>query len=124
MRKGPGLRSLYRTQQSDGFDEKELALTLELVTHTALSVNNARRLTREHTITAALQRHLLHPAPSLQTAIEIAGVCVADNRGAGGWSNSSALPGARAALVVGGLLRPPVARTDPAHMRPGNPVNT
>ncbi|MFF1475044.1 PAS domain S-box-containing protein [Streptomyces sp. Ag109_O5-1] len=96
-----GLLSLYRTQRSGGFDEKELALTLELATHTALSIDNARRYTREHTVAAALQRHLLPPAPPLQTAIETAGLYVADDRGAGGWSNACALPGARTALVVG-----------------------
>lgn len=96
-----GLLSLYRTQRFDGFDEKEVALTLEMATHTALSIDNARRYTREHTIAAALQRHLLPPAPPLQTAIETAGLYVADDRGAGGWSNAGALPGARTALVVG-----------------------
>ncbi|MFE2992873.1 SpoIIE family protein phosphatase [Streptomyces sp. NPDC059262] len=96
-----GLLSLYRTQRSGGFDEKELALTLELATHTALSIDNARRYTREHTIAATLQRHLLPPAPPSQTAIETAGLYVADDRGAGGWSNACALPGARTALVVG-----------------------
>ncbi|GAA3156350.1 SpoIIE family protein phosphatase [Streptomyces rameus] len=96
-----GLLSLYRTQPSDGFDEKELALTLELATHTALSIDNARLYTREHTIAAALQRHLLPPAPPLQAAVETAGLYVADDRGAGGWSNAGALPGARTALVVG-----------------------
>ncbi|WP_369394532.1 SpoIIE family protein phosphatase [Streptomyces sp. CG1] len=96
-----GLLSLYRIQRSDGFDEKELALTLELATHTALGIDNARRYTREHTIAAALQRHLLPPAPASQTAIETAGLYVADDRGAGGWSNVCALPGARTALVVG-----------------------
>ncbi|MGW7004800.1 SpoIIE family protein phosphatase [Streptomyces sp. NPDC054933] len=96
-----GLLSLYRTQRSDDFDENEVALTLELATHTALSIDNARRYTREHTIAAALQRHLLPPAPPSQTAVETAGLYVADDRGAGGWSNAIALPGARTALVVG-----------------------
>ncbi|MER6979707.1 SpoIIE family protein phosphatase [Streptomyces carpinensis] len=96
-----GLLSLYRTQRSDWFDDKELALTLELATHTALSIDNARRYTREHTIAATLQRHLLPPAPPSQTAIETADLYVADDRGAGGWSNTCALPGARTALVAG-----------------------
>ncbi|MFI9803797.1 SpoIIE family protein phosphatase [Streptomyces sp. NPDC052301] len=96
-----GLLSLYRTQRAGGFDEKELALTLELATHTALGIDNARRYTREHTIAAALQRHLLPPAPPSQTAIETADLYVADDRGAGGWFNACALPGARTALVVG-----------------------
>ncbi|WP_294003137.1 SpoIIE family protein phosphatase [Streptomyces sp.] len=99
--KALGLLSLYRTQRLGGFDEKELALTLELATHTALSIDNARRYTREHTIAATLQRHLLPPAPPSQTAIETADLYVADDRGAGGWSNACALPGARTALVVG-----------------------
>ncbi|MEV6117495.1 SpoIIE family protein phosphatase [Streptomyces sp. NPDC052109] len=96
-----GLLSLYRTERSDGFGDEDVSLTLELATHTALSIDNARRYTREHTIAAALQRHLLPPAPPSQTAVETAGLYVADDRGAGGWSNSCALPGARTALVVG-----------------------
>ncbi|SEE23011.1 PAS domain S-box-containing protein [Streptomyces sp. 2231.1] len=99
-----GLLSLYRTQRSGGFDEKELPLTLELATHTALSIDNARRYAREHTIAATLQRHLLPPAPPSQTAIETADLYVADDRGAGGWSNACALPGARTALVVGEVV--------------------
>ncbi|ANP56808.1 hypothetical protein AVL59_26895 [Streptomyces griseochromogenes] len=96
-----GLMSLYRVRQSAAFDDNEVTLTLAPATHTALSIDNARRYTREHSVAAALQRHLLPPAPASQTATETAGLYVADNRGAGGWSNALALPGARTALVVG-----------------------
>ncbi|MBY8882286.1 SpoIIE family protein phosphatase [Actinacidiphila acidipaludis] len=96
-----GLLSLYRTGQGDGFDEHEVALVSELATHTALSIDNARRFTHEHTIAAALQRHLLPSEPASQTAVETAHLYVAHEEGGGGWFDAFDLPGARTALVVG-----------------------
>ncbi|WP_323138977.1 SpoIIE family protein phosphatase [Streptomyces mirabilis] len=96
-----GLVSLYRTQQADPYDEHDVALARHLAAHTALCVDNARRYTREHTIAATIQRHLLPPCPSSQTTVETAHLYVPGNAGAGGWFDTFALPGARVALVVG-----------------------
>ncbi|WP_246585790.1 ATP-binding SpoIIE family protein phosphatase [Streptomyces yatensis] len=96
-----GLLSIYRTRQADTFDEREVALILELATHTALSIDNARRYTHEHAIAAALQRHLLAMVPISRTAVETAHLNVADDKGGGGWFDVFDLPGARTALVVG-----------------------
>ncbi|MFF7191552.1 SpoIIE family protein phosphatase [Streptomyces sp. NPDC008222] len=96
-----GLLSLYRTRQDDAFDEKEVALTLALATHAALSIDNARRYIREHTIAAALQRHLLSPSPPSQTAVETAHLYVPCEQGGGGWFDALCLPGARTGLVIG-----------------------
>ncbi|WP_322974019.1 SpoIIE family protein phosphatase [Actinacidiphila oryziradicis] len=96
-----GLMSLYRTQQADPYDEHDVALARHLAAHTALCVDNARRYTREHTIAATIQRHLLPPCPSSQTAVETAHLYVPGNAGAGGWFDTFALPSARTALVVG-----------------------
>ncbi|MFD8035566.1 SpoIIE family protein phosphatase [Streptomyces sp. NPDC059717] len=96
-----GLLSLYRTREADTFDDKEVALTLELAIYTALSIDNARRYTREHTIAGVLQRHLLPPATDSQTAVETAHLNVTDDQGGGGWFDAFDLHGARTALVVG-----------------------
>ncbi|MFF0186490.1 SpoIIE family protein phosphatase [Streptomyces sp. NPDC005244] len=96
-----GLLSLYRVRPSDAFDANDVALTHELATHTALSLDNARRYTHEHTIAAALQRHLLPPDPPSQTAMEFAQLHLPADAGAGTWFDAFSLPGARTALAVG-----------------------
>ncbi|WP_406439207.1 SpoIIE family protein phosphatase [Streptomyces sp. NBC_01613] len=96
-----GLVSLYRTEQSGHFDEREVALTLELAAHTALCIDNARRYTREHTIATTLQRRLLPPCPSSQSTVESAHLLVPGDEGGGGWFDTFALSSARTALVVG-----------------------
>ncbi|MET9410302.1 SpoIIE family protein phosphatase [Streptomyces sp. NPDC002935] len=96
-----GLLSLYRVRPNDAFDENDLAVAHELATHTSLSLDNARRYTREHTIAAALQRHLLPPEPPSQTAIEFAQLHVPADAGGGTWYDAFGLPGARTALAIG-----------------------
>ncbi|MET8137890.1 SpoIIE family protein phosphatase [Streptomyces sp. NPDC005251] len=96
-----GLLSLYRERPHDAFDENDLAVAHELATHTALSLENARRYTREHAIAAALQRHLLPPEPPSRTAIEFAQLHIPADAGAGTWYDAFALPGARTALAIG-----------------------
>ncbi|MCT9007903.1 SpoIIE family protein phosphatase [Streptomyces rhizosphaerihabitans] len=96
-----GLLSLYRVQPNDAFDQNDLSVAHELATHTALSLDNARRYTHEHTIAAALQRHLLPPEPPSQTAIEFAPLHVPAEAGAGSWYDAFGLPGARTALAIG-----------------------
>lgn len=95
-----GLLSLYRTEHAGSFDGMEVALALEVAAHTALSLDNARRYTREHAIASTVQRHLLAPSDSSQTAMETAHLFVPGDRGAGGYWDALALPGARVALVV------------------------
>ncbi|MFD9466423.1 SpoIIE family protein phosphatase [Streptomyces sp. NPDC060027] len=96
-----GLLSLYRVRPNDAFDEDDLDVAHEVATHTALSLDNARRYTHEHTIAAALQRHLLPPEPPSQTAMEFAPLHVPADTGAGTWFDAFSLPGARTALAIG-----------------------
>ncbi|MDT0469745.1 SpoIIE family protein phosphatase [Streptomyces gibsoniae] len=95
-----GLLSLYRTEQAGSFDEMEVALASEVAAHTALSLDNARRYTREHTIATTVQRHLLAPSPSSQTAVETAHLFLPGDQGADGCWDALALPGARVALAL------------------------
>ncbi|WP_234375844.1 GAF domain-containing protein [Streptomyces sp. CB01373] len=59
-----GLVSLYRTGKSPPFDEADQKLAVEVAAHTALSIDNARRFTREHAIAATVQRRLHAPKPT------------------------------------------------------------
>ena len=95
-----GLISLYRTGQSDPYDEDDIAVALDLANHTALCIDNARRYTREHTIAAALERHHLPARPAPHTALETVGMPVR-SKGGVGWCDTIALSSARTALVVG-----------------------
>jgi PAS domain S-box-containing protein len=95
-----GLLSLYRTEQADRFDETEVALAVKVAALAALSLDNARRYTREHTIATTVQRHLLAPSGPSQTAVETAHLFLPGEQGAGGCWDALALPGARVALVV------------------------
>ncbi|UNM13520.1 SpoIIE family protein phosphatase [Streptomyces formicae] len=96
-----GLLSLYRTGRTSAFDDEEVKLALELASHTAWCIENARRYIREHTIAATLQRRLLPPHPSGQTAMETAHLYAPGDQGGGAWFDTFSLSGARTALVVG-----------------------
>ncbi|MYS22143.1 SpoIIE family protein phosphatase [Streptomyces sp. SID4948] len=96
-----GLLSLYRTRTAAPFDEDDVGLSLVVASHGALSIDNARRFTREHTVASTVHRHLLPQRPASQTAVETAHVQVFGERGGGGWYDAFGLSGGRTALVVG-----------------------
>ncbi|MFF4319240.1 SpoIIE family protein phosphatase [Streptomyces sp. NPDC001568] len=98
-----GLISLYRTEGSAPFLQGDLGLVREVCSHTALCVDNARRFTREHTIAATVQRHMLPRLPMGQSTVETAHLHVPAEGGGGGWFDVIALSGARTALVVGNV---------------------
>ncbi|WP_369268868.1 SpoIIE family protein phosphatase [Streptomyces sp. R11] len=95
-----GIVSLYRTGHSPAFDEDDRAFAVELATHTALCIDNARRYTREHTIAATVQRQLLPRRPEAHAWLETAYLSVT---GAypGAWYDTTTLSSARTAIVVG-----------------------
>ncbi|MGW6866187.1 SpoIIE family protein phosphatase [Streptomyces sp. NPDC054901] len=98
-----GLVSLYRTAGSSPFDPGDLGLVREVCAHTALCVENARRFTREHTIAATVQRHLLPRHPVGRSTVDTAHLHVPAEDGGGGWFDVIALSGARTALAVGNV---------------------
>lgn len=98
-----GLVSLYRTDGSDPFGKGDLGLLRQVSAHTALCVDNARRYTREHTIAATVQRHLLPRHSMGQSTVETAHLHVPGGNGGGGWFDAIPLSGARTALVVGNV---------------------
>ncbi|WP_405677164.1 MULTISPECIES: SpoIIE family protein phosphatase [unclassified Streptomyces] len=98
-----GLLSLYRTAPSDPYDQGDIGLARDVTAHTALCVDNARRFTREHTIAATVQHHLLAGRSSPQSTLETAHLHVPGTDGGGGWFDTIALSGARTALVLGNV---------------------
>ncbi|UKY54429.1 SpoIIE family protein phosphatase [Streptomyces inhibens] len=106
-----GVVIFWRSQEPEPFEEEELSLAEELVARAAVSIDNARRYTREHTMAVTLQRSLLPRALPPQNAVEAAYRYLpaqAGHSGLGGvggdWFDIIPLPGARVALVVGDVV--------------------
>ncbi|MFR9794896.1 SpoIIE family protein phosphatase [Streptomyces sp. MS06] len=100
-----GVVSFWRSQQPEPFDSDELALAEELVTRAAVSIDNARRFTREHGLAVTLQRSLLPRSLPAQDALDIAYRYLPAQAGVGGdWFDVLPLSGARVALVVGDVV--------------------
>ncbi|MFB6855675.1 SpoIIE family protein phosphatase [Streptomyces sp. NPDC056341] len=103
-----GVANFWRHQASGPFDEDDLSLAEELVGRAGISIDNARRFTREHTTAVTLQRSLLPGALPHQEAVDAAYRYLpaqAEQAGVGGdWFDVIPLPGARVALVVGDVV--------------------
>ncbi|MFJ3714598.1 SpoIIE family protein phosphatase [Streptomyces sp. NPDC090057] len=100
-----GLANFWRSEKPQPFDTEELALAEELVARAAVSIDNARRYTREHSMAVALQRSLLPRSLPEQGALEIAYRYLPAQAGVGGdWFDVLPLSGARVALVVGDVV--------------------
>ena len=99
-----GMVSFWRSRQSEPFERAEVSIAEELVGRAAVAVDNARRYTREHAMAAALQRSLLPRGVPEQTAVQAAHRYLpARAEVSGDWFDVIPLPGARVALVVGGV---------------------
>ncbi|MEU6356955.1 SpoIIE family protein phosphatase [Streptomyces sp. NPDC047072] len=100
-----GAVSFWRSEKPEPFDPEEVALAEELVTRAAVSIDNSRRYTREHTMAVTLQRSLLPRTLPEQDALEIAYHYQPAQAGVGGdWFDVLPLSGARVALVVGDVV--------------------
>lgn len=91
------------------FTDADLQLLQWLATYAAVSIDNARRYTREHRMALALQQSLLPQARVVMTAGETAGIylpCGAGPAGglSGDWFDVIPLSSARVALVVGDVV--------------------
>ncbi|MEV7503665.1 SpoIIE family protein phosphatase [Streptomyces sp. NPDC093018] len=99
-----GIANFYRAKR-DPFDEEDLTLADELVARAAVSVDNARRYAREHTLAVTLQRSLLPRALPEQSALDVAYRYLPAQSGVSGdWFDVIPLPGSRVALVVGDVV--------------------
>ncbi|MFI7413161.1 SpoIIE family protein phosphatase [Streptomyces sp. NPDC049627] len=100
-----GMASFWRAREHEPFDEEDLSLAEELVARAAISIDNARRYTREHTLAVTLQRSLLPQAMPEQSALDIAYRYLPAQSGVGGdWFDVIPLPGSRVALAVGDVV--------------------
>ncbi|MET8331316.1 SpoIIE family protein phosphatase [Streptomyces sp. NPDC005181] len=91
------------------FTDADLRLLQWLATYAAVSIDNARRYTREHRMALALQQSLLPQARVVTTAGETAGIYLPCGTGAAGglggdWFDVIPLSSARVALVVGDVV--------------------
>ncbi|WP_184595678.1 SpoIIE family protein phosphatase/ATP-binding protein [Streptomyces violarus] len=100
-----GMATFWRTQQHERFNEEDVSLAEELVARAAISIDNARRYTREHALAVTLQRSLLPQAMPEQNALDIAYRYLPAQSGVGGdWFDVIPLPGTRVALAVGDVV--------------------
>ncbi|MFC4502869.1 MULTISPECIES: SpoIIE family protein phosphatase [Streptomyces] len=100
-----GVASFYRAQDPAPFGDDDRSLAQELAHRAALSVDNARRYTRERAMVLALQRRLLpHGLPD-QDAVEVAHRYLPAESDVGGdWYDVIPLSGARIGLLVGDVV--------------------
>jgi serine phosphatase RsbU (regulator of sigma subunit)/anti-sigma regulatory factor (Ser/Thr protein kinase) len=99
-----GLAGFYRRGRNRPYEEDDLTLAGELAARTAISVDNARRFSRERDASLTLQRSLLPRDTPRLAAVDLAHRYLpADARtGVGGdWFDAIPLSGMRSALVVG-----------------------
>ncbi|MFJ3925371.1 SpoIIE family protein phosphatase [Streptomyces sp. NPDC090022] len=100
-----GMANFWRAGSTDSFGEEDLSFAEELAARAAVSIDNARRYTREHDMAVTLQRRLLPRVLPEQTAVEVAFRYLPAKAGVGGdWFDVIQLPGARVALVVGDVV--------------------
>ncbi|GAA0683011.1 SpoIIE family protein phosphatase [Kitasatospora atroaurantiaca] len=102
-----GVAVFIRRDGRDPFDREDVALAGELGARAAVSIDNARRYTREHTTALALQRSLLPQGLPGQAAVEAASRYLPAHAGAGvggDWFDVIPLSGIRVALVVGDVV--------------------
>ncbi|WP_055714290.1 SpoIIE family protein phosphatase [Streptomyces torulosus] len=99
-----GVVAFARSRDADPFEQEEIQLAEELVSRTAVCLDNARRYTREHATALTLQRDLLPRTLPQQPGVEVAHryLPAAGPAGVGGdWYDVIPLSGARVGLVVG-----------------------
>ncbi|MFE9933299.1 SpoIIE family protein phosphatase [Streptomyces sp. NPDC005533] len=100
-----GMANFWRADTPEAFDEEDLSFAEELGARAAVSIDNARRFTREHAMAVTLQRSLLPRVLPEQNAVEVAFRYLPAMAGVGGdWFDVIPLPGARVALVVGDVV--------------------
>ncbi|MFF9057888.1 SpoIIE family protein phosphatase [Streptomyces sp. NPDC014882] len=100
-----GTVNFWRSEEHAPFDQEELSLAEELVARAAVSIDNARRYTREHALAVTLQRSLLPRCLPEQSALDVGYRYLPAQSGVSGdWFDVIPLPGSRVALVVGDVV--------------------
>ncbi|MFD7400711.1 SpoIIE family protein phosphatase [Streptomyces virginiae] len=100
-----GMANFWRADTPEPFDEEDRSFAAELGTRAAVSIDNARRFTREHAMAVTLQRSLLPRVLPAQNAVDVASRYLPAKAGVGGdWFDVIPLPGGRVALAVGDVV--------------------
>ncbi|MFG2868250.1 SpoIIE family protein phosphatase [Streptomyces sp. NPDC048338] len=100
-----GLANFWRAETPEPFDDEDVSFGEELTARAAVSIDNARRFTREHAMAVTLQRSLLPRVLPELSAVDVAYRYLPAKAGVGGdWFDVIPLPGARVALVVGDVV--------------------
>ncbi|WP_030893979.1 MULTISPECIES: SpoIIE family protein phosphatase [unclassified Streptomyces] len=102
-----GVMHLLRHRTADAFREDDLVLAEEIAARAAVSIDNARRYTRERNTAITLQRSLLPAGPPRAPALDLAHryfPAGSGNEIGGDWFDVIALSGGRVALVVGDVV--------------------
>jgi serine phosphatase RsbU (regulator of sigma subunit) len=101
-----GCASFGRTGSLPPFGAADIAAAGELLYRAAVSIDNARLYDRERRIALALQRGLLPSQPDIPPGLEVERryLPVGDSVVGGDWHDIVALPGGRAALIVGDAM--------------------
>ncbi|MDX2784600.1 SpoIIE family protein phosphatase [Streptomyces caniscabiei] len=100
-----GVAAFYRAQDPAPFGDDDRSLAQELATRAALSIDNARRYTRERTMVLALQRSLLPQGLPDRDSVEVAHRYLPAESDVGGdWYDVIPLSGTRIGLFVGDVV--------------------
>lgn len=100
-----GMANFWRADTPESFDDEDLSFAEELAARAAVSIDNARRFTREHATAVTLQRSLLPRVLPDLSAVDVAFRYLPAKAGVSGdWFDVIPLPGARVALVVGDVV--------------------
>ena len=102
-----GVAAFYRYRDPTPFDVDDLLLTERLASGAAVSVDNARRYTRERITALALQRNLLPQRLPDLSAVDVAVRYLPAEPGigvGGDWYDVIPLSGTRVALVIGDVV--------------------
>lgn len=95
-----GVVTFYRLGPASPFSDFDTLTARDLVSRAALSIDNARRYTREHNAARTLQRRLLPHRTADQAAVETAHYFAPAATGAN-WFDVIPVSGARVAFVIG-----------------------
>jgi PAS domain S-box-containing protein len=102
-----GLVHLMRHRTDDAFGPDDLLLAEEIAARAAVSIDNARRYTRERRTSLALQRSLLPERMPRLAAVDLAHRYLPasqENDVGGDWFDAIPLSGGRVGLVVGDVV--------------------
>jgi serine phosphatase RsbU (regulator of sigma subunit) len=101
-----GCATFARAEGSPPFGPADITLAAELASRAAVCIDNARLYRRERRTALALQRGLLPGQPDVPPGLEVARsyTAVGDSVVGGDWHDIVALPGGRAALIVGDAM--------------------